>query len=94
MLSKGALSATGPPRLAANVIYGSLAKEYDLELLYHVTFHELFEAEREVPEFSGLLQKMRVVTADGESELNEEQWEAASKLNTTHDARVKLIDLI
>jgi hypothetical protein len=61
-------------------------------LLYHATFHELFEAEREAPEFAMLLQKMRVVTAEGESELTEEQWEAASKCTSLCNAYTRLIN--
>lgn len=57
----------------------SLAAEYNLQLLYHATFHEVFSTEREDPEFGQLMERMRVVTPDGESELTEDQWEAASK---------------
>jgi mRNA (guanine-N7-)-methyltransferase len=60
----------------------SLAAEYKLKVLYHATFHDLFSQERDNPEFEQLLLKMKVVTPEGESELTEDQWEAASKLTT------------
>lgn len=47
--------------------------------MYHATFHELFNEEREVPEFADLLVRMKVITREGESELTPEQWEAASE---------------
>ena len=50
-----------------------------MKLLYHGTFHELFSAERETPEFEQLLVRMKVVSPEGESELTEDQWEAASE---------------
>lgn len=55
-----------------------LALEYGLKAVYHASFHELFEENRENDEFAALLQRMRVVNAEGESELTEEQWEAAN----------------
>ncbi|KAK9894490.1 guanine-N(7)-methyltransferase [Cystobasidium minutum MCA 4210] len=58
--------------------FEELAAEYSLKLLYHGTFHELFSAERETPEFEQLLVRMKVVSPDGESELTEDQWEAAN----------------
>lgn len=57
----------------------SLAAEYCLTVLYHEEFHDVFNKERETPEFAQLLVKMKVITQDGESELTEEQWEAASE---------------
>lgn len=67
------------PNFQLSISFDSLAGEYGLKLLYHATFHELFEAHREDPEFSKLLERMKVVTPEGESELTEEQWEAASE---------------
>jgi hypothetical protein len=91
MLSKGTLWCCVGLRSIADECH-SLALEYGLKLLYHATFHELFEAEREAPEFAMLLQKMRVVTAEGESELTEEQWEAASKCTSLCNAYTRLIN--
>ena len=39
----------------------------------------MFEEHQEQPEFAALLQRMRVVDANGESQMDEDQWEAASK---------------
>jgi len=59
--------------------FETLALEYGLQLLYHATFHELYEQESEQKDFKMLLGKMKVVNAEGESELTEEQWEACSE---------------
>jgi len=65
------------PRLAAN---------YDLYPLYKKEFHELFEEFHEHPEFKPLLQRMNVVDANGESEMDDDQWEAASTSSPSHVA--------
>jgi hypothetical protein len=65
----------------------SLALEYGLKAVYHASFHELFEENRENDEFAALLQRMRVVNAEGESELTEEQWEAASEFSSALQIR-------
>lgn len=41
-------------------------------------FHEVFAENREHREFGPLLEKMKVVNAKGESQMDEDQWEAAS----------------
>jgi len=55
-----------------------LAAKYDLYPVYRKEFHELFEEFQENPEFKPLLQRMNVVDANGETEMDEDQWEAAS----------------
>ena len=46
--------------------------------MYKEEFHKIFVAEREHREFKPLLQRMKVVSASGESQMDEDQWEAAS----------------
>jgi mRNA (guanine-N7-)-methyltransferase len=55
-----------------------LAEEYNLHPIYKKEFHEVFEEFQEHNEFRSLLQKMNVVDANGETEMDEDQWEAAS----------------
>ncbi|KAJ8455074.1 hypothetical protein ONZ51_g12655 [Trametes cubensis] len=55
-----------------------LAAEYDLHPVYKKEFHEIFEEHHEHEEFGQLLQRMHVVDADGESQMDEDQWEAAN----------------
>lgn len=59
----------------------SLAKEeeFGLELVYKEEFHTIFMNEKEDKEFKGLLKTMRVVDSNGQSALDTDQWEAASK---------------
>lgn len=57
-----------------------LAGEHGLHLLYKEEFHHIFEAEREHRDFKPLLQRMKVVSASGESQMDEDQWDAASAL--------------
>jgi hypothetical protein len=56
-----------------------LAKESNLHPLYHQEFHELYASEHKHPEFGPLLKKMKVVDEKGETSMDEDQWEAASK---------------
>ena len=49
-----------------------------MELVYKKEFHEIFEEHSEHAEFAPLLQRMHVVDANGESQMDEDQWEAAS----------------
>lgn len=49
-----------------------------MHLLYKEEFHHIFEAEREHRDFKPLLQRMKVVSASGESQMDEDQWDAAS----------------
>ncbi|KAI0259953.1 mRNA capping enzyme-domain-containing protein [Gloeopeniophorella convolvens] len=55
-----------------------IAAEYGLHPLYKKEFHEVFEEFNEHGEFKTLLQKMNVVDANGETEMDEDQWEAAN----------------
>jgi mRNA (guanine-N7-)-methyltransferase len=41
----------------------------------------VFEEFQDHPEFKPLLQKMNVVDGNGETEMNDDQWEAASTLS-------------
>jgi mRNA (guanine-N7-)-methyltransferase len=61
-----------------------LAANYNLYPLYKKEFHELFEEFHEHPEFKPLLQRMNVVDANGESEMDDDQWEAASTSPPSH----------
>lgn len=55
-----------------------LAAEYGLALTYKEEFHQVFAENEEVPEFNQLLQRMKVVDVNGESSMDEDQWEAAN----------------
>ncbi|KAI0303477.1 guanine-N(7)-methyltransferase [Multifurca ochricompacta] len=55
-----------------------LAAEYGLHPVYRKEFHDVFEEFQEHNEFKPLLQKMNVVDANGETEMDEDQWEAAN----------------
>jgi mRNA (guanine-N7-)-methyltransferase len=55
-----------------------LAEKYNLHPVYKKEFHEVFEEFHEHSDFKPLLQRMKVVDANGETEMNEDQWEAAS----------------
>lgn len=57
----------------------SLAKEYSLYPIYKEEFHQIFAEHSEQDEFQELMVRMKVVDANGESAMNEEQWEAASE---------------
>lgn len=57
----------------------SLALEYGLRAIYRTEFHDIFALERRDPEYGPLLQKMKVVNSRGDSEMNEDQWHAASE---------------
>lgn len=57
----------------------STAAEYGLQPLYMKEFHEVFADNQEHTEFGPLLERMKVVDANGESQMDEDQWEAASE---------------
>lgn len=57
-----------------------LAAEYGLYLRYKKEFHEVFSENQKHRDFGPLLQHMKVVDANGESQMDEDQWEAASML--------------
>jgi hypothetical protein len=56
-----------------------VAKEYGLSLRYKKEFHEIFQEESEDAEFALLLKRMKVVDENGDSAMDEEQWDAASE---------------
>lgn len=55
-----------------------LAAEYGLHPVYKREFHDVFDEFREHAEFEPLLQRMKVVDQNGETDMDEDQWEAAS----------------
>lgn len=57
----------------------SLAAEYSLHPIYKEEFHQVFAEHSEQEEFKDLMVRMKVVDANGESSMNEDQWEAASE---------------
>ena len=57
---------------------GRLAAEYGLHPLYKREFHDVFYEFREIPEFKDLLTRMKVVDRNEETDMDEDQWEAAS----------------
>ena len=56
---------------------GRLAAEYGLHPLYRREFHDVFDEFREIPEFKDLLTRMKVVDRNEETDMDEDQWEAA-----------------
>ncbi|KAF7363264.1 mRNA cap guanine-N7 methyltransferase [Mycena sanguinolenta] len=55
-----------------------MAADYGLHPVYKEEFHDVFSENREHPEFGPLMVKMKVVDANGESAMDEDQWEAAN----------------
>lgn len=55
-----------------------LAEEYDLFPVYKKEFHDVFEEHHESKEFGPLLVRMKVMDDNGESVMDEDQWEAAN----------------
>lgn len=62
----------------SSFIFFRLALQYGLHLLYKEEFQEIYNREHGHPEYGPLLEKMKVVDADGTSQMDEDQWEAAS----------------
>lgn len=60
-----------------------MAAEYDLVPIYKEEFHQVFDEHQEHPEFGPLMVRMKVVDANGESAMDEDQWEAASTCDGT-----------
>lgn len=58
-----------------------MAAEYDLHPIFKREFHEMFEDEHEHPEFGPLMERMKVRDRDGASQMDEDQWEAASEFS-------------
>jgi mRNA (guanine-N7-)-methyltransferase len=57
-----------------------LAAEYGLQLVYKKAFNEILSEEQSSRDFGPLLAKMGVLNAEGASNMDEAQWEAASEL--------------
>ncbi|KAG8966861.1 mRNA cap guanine-N7 methyltransferase [Tulasnella sp. 419] len=55
-----------------------LAAEYGLVVKSKQQFHEVYEENHNHREFRPLLQKMKVIDENGESHMDEDQWEAAN----------------
>jgi len=55
-----------------------MAAEYDLYPVYKEEFHHVFAEHQEHAEFGALMVRMKVVDANGESSMDEDQWEAAN----------------
>ncbi|KAG7092266.1 hypothetical protein E1B28_008630 [Marasmius oreades] len=55
-----------------------LASKYDLQPIYKEEFHQVFDKNQEHQDFGPLLTRMGVVDANGESAMDEDQWEAAN----------------
>ncbi|KAF9036747.1 guanine-N(7)-methyltransferase domain-containing protein [Panaeolus papilionaceus] len=55
-----------------------MAAEYGLVVTYKEVFHQVFADHQEHPEFKPLMLRMKVVDANGESAITEEQWDAAN----------------
>lgn len=55
-----------------------LALEYDLHCTFCADFQQIFSEERQDAHFAELLTRMKVVDAQGDTEMNMDQWEAAS----------------
>ncbi|TFY79302.1 hypothetical protein EWM64_g4714 [Hericium alpestre] len=55
-----------------------LASEYGLHPVYKREFHEVFEEHQDHAEFGPLMERMKVVDSNGESQMDEDQWEAAN----------------
>lgn len=55
-----------------------MAADHKLELIYKKDFHEVFLEHQKDPEFGPLMVRMKVKDANGESAMDEAQWEAAN----------------
>jgi hypothetical protein len=56
-----------------------LAGEYRLQLIYKRPFGDILDEEQGSRDFGPLLRKMGVIDEKGESAMDGDQWEAASK---------------
>jgi len=61
-----------------------LAAEYQLVLKYRKEFHDMFTEFSDHSEFGPLMTKMQVIDTQGDSKMDEEQWEAASESNVMY----------
>lgn len=71
----------------------SMAADYGLHVVYKKEFHEVFEEHSEHADFAPLLERMHVVDKNGESQMDEDQWEAASKCIVVNDKKRALIHI-
>jgi mRNA (guanine-N7-)-methyltransferase len=55
-----------------------MADAYGLSVEYKEEFHQVFAEHQKHPEFEPLMLRMKVVDSNGESAMDEDQWEAAS----------------
>ncbi|KAF9227991.1 hypothetical protein BS17DRAFT_747026 [Gyrodon lividus] len=55
-----------------------IAAEYSLYPIYKEEFHQIYEEHSRKEEFKELMVRMKVVDANGESAMDEDQWEAAN----------------
>lgn len=53
-------------------------------LKYRKEFHDMFTEFSSHSEFGPLMTKMHVIDAQGDSKMDEEQWEAASESNMAY----------
>jgi len=53
-------------------------------LKYRKEFHDMFTEFSDHSEFGPLMTRMHVVDGQGDSKMDEEQWEAASESNTVY----------
>jgi mRNA (guanine-N7-)-methyltransferase len=58
--------------------FTGMAEEYGLRLLYKQEFHQVFQEHENHPEYGPLMVRMNVVDGKGESQMDEDQWEAAN----------------
>jgi mRNA (guanine-N7-)-methyltransferase len=56
-----------------------MASDYGLECVYREEFHQVFNEHQDHPEFRPLMLRMGVMDDQGESAMDEDQWEAASE---------------
>jgi mRNA (guanine-N7-)-methyltransferase len=56
-----------------------MAREVGLHEVYRKEFHEVYQEHCEHETYGPLLVKMKVQNEDGESHMDEDQWEAASE---------------
>lgn len=66
-------------KLTPRHIFSRLASESGLRLIYKKAFHEILQEEKDSRDFGPLLGKMGVLNEYGESAMDADQWEAASK---------------
>jgi hypothetical protein len=72
------------------ITFPRLAEEYKLVLKYRKEFHDMFTEFSEHPDFGPLMTRMQVVDAQGDSKMDEEQWEAASEFSLVPTICVQL----